>query len=107
MIRRDFFKTPLALASLTMRPPAEAAAAAGEELARAPGLTRYVAEFIANSKYEDIPGDVVELGKKTLLDGFGLALAGSASVVAPVVRQYLGTLGLAGKSSSVVGTAMR
>jgi len=28
MIRRDFFKTPLALAGLTLRQPAEAAAAA-------------------------------------------------------------------------------
>ncbi|HYS27169.1 MAG TPA: MmgE/PrpD family protein [Vicinamibacterales bacterium] len=108
MIRRDFFKTPLALAGLTMRPSAEAAAAAaGEELAQAPGLTRYVAEFITGTRYEDVPDEVVALGKKTLLDGFGLALAGSASVVAPVVRQYIGTLGVTGKSSTVVGTAMK
>jgi 2-methylcitrate dehydratase PrpD len=107
MIRRDFFKTPLALAGLTLRRPAETAPAAAEELAKAPGLTRYVAEFIVNTKYEDIPDEVVALGKKTLLDGFGLALAGSASVVAPVVRQYLGTLGVTGKSATVVGTTMK
>src|SRR2546426_11104534 len=109
MIRRDFFKTPLALAGVTLGRPVRAAAAAGaEELAKAPGLTRYISEFIVNTKYEDIPDDVVTLGKKTLLDGFGLALAGSASVVGPVVRQYLGTLGLApGKSATVVGTAMK
>jgi 2-methylcitrate dehydratase PrpD len=108
MIRRDFFKTPLALAGLTMSRPAETAAAAGaEELAKAPGLTRYVSEFIVNTRYEDIPEDVVALGKKTLLDGFGLALAGSASVVAPVVRQYIGTLGVTGKSATVVGTALK
>src|SRR5258706_13583433 len=106
MIRRDFFRTPLALAGLTMSRSAEAAGA--EELARAPGLTRYVAEFIVNTKYEDIPEDVLTLGKKTLLDGFGLALAGSASVIGPVVRQYIGTLGLASaKSATVVGTAMK
>ena len=107
MIRRDFFKTPLALAGLTLRGPAEAAPATAEELAKAPGLTRYVAEFIVTTKYEDIPDEVVVLGKKTLLDGFGLALAGSASVVAPVVRQYLGTLGVTGKSATVVGTTMK
>jgi len=106
MIRRDFFKTPLALAGLTLRQPAEAAAA-GEELAKAPDLTRSVAAFIVNTKYEDIPEDVVALGKKTLLDGFGLALAGSASVVAPVVRQYISTLGLARKSATVVGTSLK
>ena len=107
MIRRDFFKTPLALAGLTMSTPAAAAAAGAEELAKAPGLTRYVSEFIVNTRYEDIPEDVVALGKKTLLDGFGLALAGSASVVAPVVRQYIGTLGVTGKSATVVGTALK
>src|SRR5258705_10329869 len=102
MIRRDFFKTPLALAGLTMRPSAEAAAAAaGEELAQAPGLTRYGAGVITGTRYEDVPDEVVALGKKTLLDGFGLALAGSASVVAPVVRQYIGTLGVTGKPSTV------
>src|SRR4029079_5461698 len=46
-------------------------------------------------------------GKKTMLDGFGLALAGSASVDAPVVRQYIATLGLARKSASVIGTNLR
>jgi len=108
MIRRDFFKTPLALAGLRLGQTAEpAAAGAGEELAKAAGLTRSVAEFIVNTKYEDIPDDVVDLGKKTMLDGFGLALAGSASVVAPVVRQYIGTLGLTRKSATVVGTNLK
>jgi 2-methylcitrate dehydratase PrpD len=108
MIRREFFKTPLALAGLTLRAPADAAApAVGEELAKSPDLTRSVAEFIVNTKYEDIPDEVIALGKKTMLDGFGLALAGSASVVAPVVRQYIGTLGLARKSATVVGTNVK
>jgi 2-methylcitrate dehydratase PrpD len=108
MIRRDFFKTPFALAGLTLRQAGAAAATtAGEELADAPGLTRSVAEFVVNTKYEDIPDDVIALGKKTLLDGFGLALAGSASVVAPVARRYIATLGTTTKSASVVGTSMK
>ena len=109
MIRRDFFKTPLALAGWTLSRPVEAATAAGvEELAKAPGLTRYVAEFIVNTKYEDIPEDVVTLGKKTLLDGFGLALAGSAAAAGPIIRNYIGTLGLpSAKSATVIGTTMK
>jgi 2-methylcitrate dehydratase PrpD len=108
MIRRDFFKTPFALAGLTLRQAGAAAATtAGEELANAPGLTRSVSEFVVNTKYEDIPDDVIALGKKTMLDGFGLALAGSASVVAPVVRRYISTLGTTIKSASVVGTSMK
>jgi 2-methylcitrate dehydratase PrpD len=104
MIRRDFFKTPLALAGFTL---AQSRGAVAEELAQAPGLTRYVAEFIVNTKYEDIPGDVLVLGNKTLLDGFGLALAGSASVLAPIVREYIGTFGTMRKASTVIGTAIK
>ena len=77
-------------------------------LRKAPGLTRYVAEFIVNTKYEDIPENVVTLGKKTLLDGFGLALAGSAAAAGPIIRQYIGTLGLPpAKSATVIGTTMK
>ena len=97
MIRRDFFKTPLAVAGLTLGGTSEPAAAA--ELAKAPGLTRYVSEFIVNTRYEDIPEDVLVLGKKTLLDGFGLALAGSASVLGPRIRQYIASLGFANGES--------
>src|SRR5207237_9142941 len=71
MIRRDFFKTPLALAGLRLAPPEPQAEGGREELAQAPGLTRSVAEFIVNTTYEDIPDDVIALGSKTLLDGFG------------------------------------
>ena len=42
-------------------------------------LTASVAAFIAATKYPDIPKDVVQLGKKSILDGFGLALAGSVA----------------------------
>ena len=107
MIRRDFFKTPLARAGVTLGDAGAPASAAADELAKAPGLTRSVAEFIVNTKYEDIPADVVTLGRKTLLDGFGLALAGSASVVSPVVRKYLETLGPTRRSATVVGTSMK
>ena len=106
MIRRDFFKTPLAVAGLTLG--GTTSPAAGAELARAPGLTRYVSEFIVNTTYEDVPEDVLVLGKKTILDGFGLALAGSVSTLGPRLRQYIATLGLtSGKSSSIIGTSMK
>src|SRR4051812_34689071 len=108
MIRRDFFKTPLAAAGLTLGATAPGTpSAAAAELARAPGLTRYVSEFIVNTKYEDIPEDVLTLGKKTILDGFGLALAGSASVLGPRLRQYIASLGLGDPKASVIGTAMK
>ena len=85
---------------------AAAAAADGATLAaefpKAPGLTKYVAEFIVNTKYQDIPGDVLDLGKKSILDGFGLALAGSASTMAPLVRRYVQGLGLGDTKSGTI-----
>jgi 2-methylcitrate dehydratase PrpD len=108
MIRRDFCKTSLALAGLAMTPGrASALASPAEEFPKAPGLTKYVCEFIVNSKYENIPANVIELGKKTILDGFGLALAGSASTAGPRIRQYIESLGPCGGSATIVGTKMK
>ena len=87
MNRRDLFKTSLAASALALtgsRVDAAPVSCPPAEFPKAPGLTKSVAEFIINTKYEDIPQDVIELGKKSILDGFGLALAGSASVMGPI-----------------------
>ena len=42
-------------------------------------LTAYVAEFITRARTKDIPADVMHLGKRSILDGIGLALAGSVA----------------------------
>ncbi|HLJ14019.1 MAG TPA: MmgE/PrpD family protein [Bryobacteraceae bacterium] len=110
MIRRDFCKTSLALAGLALSASERleaARSAPAEELAKAPGLTKYVSEFIVNTRYEDIPENVIALGKKTILDGFGLALAGSASTAGPVIRKYIESLGPCGGGSSIVGTKLK
>src|SRR5579862_1359669 len=110
MIRRDFVKSSLAAAALAAGNERLAASPRPAESAafpKAPGLTKYVSEFIVNTKYADIPPDVIELGKKSILDGFGLALAGSASVMAPLVRQYVKSLGVAEEKASIIGTAMK
>ncbi len=51
-----------------------------------PGLTKYVAQFVLDTKYDDIPPEVIALGKKSILDGFGLALAGSLAESGPISR---------------------
>jgi hypothetical protein len=96
MNRRDLFKTSLAASALALAGKSAGAAAAAPpaaEFPKAPGLTKSVAEFIINTKYEDIPADVIELGRKSILDGFGLALAGSASVMGPIARKYAESFG--------------
>ncbi len=108
MIRRDFCKTSLALAGLALGSErATASVSPAEEFPKAPGLTKYVSEFIVNAKYEDIPENVLTLGKKTILDGFGLSLAGSASVMGPRIRQYIETLGCSSGNASIIGTKMK
>ncbi len=105
MIRRDLMKGALALplpALAAARTPAPAAA-----LPQSPGLTRSVAEFIVQTNLAGLPADLLALGKKSMLDGFGLALAGSVSSLAPLVHRYLGDLGLAGGKASVIGSKLK
>ncbi len=113
MKRRDLLTNSLAvsgLAALALTPRARRARAApapAAEFPKAPGLTRSVAEFIVGTKYKDIPPNVIELGKKSILDGFGLALAGSVSPMGPLVRQYVQAFGAAETMASVIGTAVK
>jgi 2-methylcitrate dehydratase PrpD len=73
-----------------------------------PGLTRYVAEFSARTKTKDIPADVIELGRKSILDGFGLAIAGSVAESGQIVADYLADLCAGGKDEcTVLGTELR
>ena len=74
---------------------------------RAPGLTDYVGKFVSQAKYEDIPGEVVELGKKSILDGLGLALAGSKAQTGTLCRQYLDKIGVCDGKSTIIGSARK
>lgn len=79
-----------------------------EEVAAEPGsLTAYVADFIASTKYADLPKDVLQLGKKSILDGLGLALAGSVAKSGDLVRRHLQGLGFSGGPASVIGSGLR
>ena len=107
MQRRDFCKSSMMAAGLALGGPTLSAPSAAEEFPKAPGLTHYLAEFIVNTRYEDIPDDVMALGKKSILDGFGLALAGSVSTLAPPMKEYIQSLGPCAGKSSMIGTAQK
>lgn len=66
-------------------------------------LTRYVADFVVNARAEDLPADVVEVGKKSILDGFGLAVSGSVAKSGELVRQHLADLDLNEGKATVIG----
>src|SRR5437899_379176 len=105
MTRREFFGSSIGMvaASASVQPPQEGA----RQFPNVPGLTKYVSEFIASTKYRDIPEDVLALGRKSILDGFGLALAGSVSPMGPLIRQYVEKFVAPGSKSSIVGTGMK
>ncbi len=71
-------------------------------------LTEYVAQFVIGTKASAIPADVMHLGKRSILDGLGLALAGNAAESGHIVRTYLKSLGIpTGKGATVIGTGMK
>ncbi|MDP2707107.1 MAG: MmgE/PrpD family protein [Burkholderiales bacterium] len=73
-----------------------------------PSLTAYVAEFIVGTRASDIPADVMRLGKRSILDGIGLALAGSVAESGQLVRKHLRSLGCAAtQGSTVIGSSMK
>jgi 2-methylcitrate dehydratase PrpD len=69
-------------------------------------LTRYVAEFATSVTLADIPADVLHLGKRSILDGLGLALAGSRSHGSEILRAHVEELG--GRAeATVIGTGQK
>src|SRR4051812_43000266 len=105
MNRRNFCTSSLSLIGATRLPTI--AQKSSVEFPNVPGLTKYVAEFIINTRYEDVPEDVLALGRKSILDGFGLALAGSLSEMGPLVRRYIGNFSSPDAKATVIGSGMK
>jgi 2-methylcitrate dehydratase PrpD len=71
-------------------------------------LTAYVAEFITRTRTKDIPADVMHLGKRSILDGIGLALAGSVAESGHIVRKHLKSLGCdTQRGCTIIGTNLK
>ena len=73
-------------------------------------VTGYVADFVLATRYSDIPPDVLELARKSILDGLGLALCGSVAKSGVIVRKYIQSLGFAvnpSNSATVIGSSLK
>jgi 2-methylcitrate dehydratase PrpD len=70
-------------------------------------ITEYVARFIVGTTSRRIPREVMHLGKRSILDGIGLALAGNAAESGHFMRTYLKTLCCTGGDATVIGTNLR
>jgi 2-methylcitrate dehydratase PrpD len=109
MRRRDFGKSSFGLigASLFVNPGESARLAVTGDFPKTPGLTKYVGTFVVQTKYENIPAHVIELGKKSILDGLGLALAGSRAESGPISRKYIEQAGACLGKATVIGTTQK
>lgn len=70
-------------------------------------LTGYVADFVTSTSFDDIPRDVLAIGKKSILDGFGLALAGNVAASGELVRKHLQGLNLGVGPATIIGTNVK
>lgn len=66
------------------------------------GTTDAVRRFIATSNLKTMPADVVTQGKRCLIDGFGVMLAGSTAEGSHILRGYAKKVGGA-KEATVLG----
>src|SRR5579862_2218714 len=105
MTRRSLIQTAILGSTFGSRTFAQSAKAPKIE-----PVTGYVADFILNTRFGDIPKDVLDLGRKSMLDGLGLALCGSVAKSGEIVRKYIQSLGVLSSgpnSATVIGSALR
>jgi 2-methylcitrate dehydratase PrpD len=108
MLRREFGKASLGImASSALSAPVIRAESSGGNFPKPPGLTAYVGRFVATATYEQIPEEVIELGKKSILDGLGLALAGSRAETGSISRKYVQQMGVCNGKATIIGSAQR
>src|SRR6266404_5614814 len=108
MRRRDFGKASFGVIAATMLPRSGAAQpSAPSDLPKTAGLTKYVGTFVTETKYQQIPADVIELGKKSILDGLGLALAGSRAESGSISRRYVEQAGATSGNATIIGSARK
>ena len=69
------------------------------------GITQEIASYVAGTHYLDIPGDVIQLARGFILDGLGVALAGSTDECARIVQRQIRQTG-GSAECSVLGTSV-
>lgn len=96
------------LAGAQTAPASKAPGAAETSFPQVPELTTHTAEFVVNLKLADIPVEALELGKKSILDGLGLALSGSKAETWKLIQEYLKPFGFRPRGgAAVLGSAVR
>lgn len=71
------------------------------------GLTEEVARFVIDTGNADLPAVVVENGRKSILDGLGLALSGSVAASGEMCRRQIEDIGSPQGSATVIGSTLK
>src|SRR6202047_2248104 len=96
------------LAGAQTAPASNAPGSAETSFRQVPELTTHTAEFGVKLKLADIPVDALELGKKPILDGLGLALGGAKAETWKLIQEYLKPVGFRPRGgAAVLGSAVR
>ena len=96
------------LADAQTAPASTAPASCETSFPQVPKLTMHTAEFVVNLKLADIPAETLELGKKSILDGLGLALSGSKAETWRFIQEYLKPFGFPPSGgAAVLGSTVR
>ena len=72
-------------------------------MADSTGRTQEVARFVAATRYRDIPEDIIRLARGFIVDGLGVALAGSTDQCSRIVQTQIRRTSGKGESS-ILGT---
>src|SRR5260370_4997696 len=109
MRRRDFGKASLGIIASSVGSASVKGAGTGcvADFSKGNGLTEYGGRFVTNTTEEEITEQVIELGKKSILDALGLALAGSRAESGPISRQYAAQVGASNGKATIIGSAQK
>jgi len=116
MKRRDFLKSASSIAAgvgfansaaVGLATPQSDQACKAASFPKVDKLTAHVTEFVVSTQLSEIPGETIELGKKSILDGLGLALSGSKAETAGLIQQYVSSLGCGTGGATVLGSATK
>src|SRR5512143_75561 len=69
-------------------------------------LTRQTSEFIATVQLADVPATTAHVAKRSILDGLGLAIAGSRSEAARISRVEVESYRAQSRDASVLGAGI-
>ena len=70
-------------------------------------LTSEVVAFVRGSQLSDVSERAMHAAKRSLLDGLGLAVAGSRTGCSRIAQRMIATYGCSGTESSVLGTNVK